>query len=210
MVIQMNEFAPELELPTVHIDNLTAAFNAMNYLLDLGHKRIGCTGRSDAACHYRLQRCCVQALRRSGIVVDPHYIARGDFYLEAKQRIKSSCLSNRCRLPPSLSYDVMQLAPLLPGQAPGLKVPDDLSIIGFRTIALAEFYRPSVDKPWRAAAHWSRGDAAVARSDAGANEQRLAFNGLRADYSRFYARLYPKVNSFKTHLFGQRPAASVT
>lgn len=41
-MVMSNEFAPELELPTVHIDNLTAAFNAMNYLLDLGHKRIGC------------------------------------------------------------------------------------------------------------------------------------------------------------------------
>lgn len=33
-MVMSNEFAPELELPTVHIDNLTAAFNAMNYLLD--------------------------------------------------------------------------------------------------------------------------------------------------------------------------------
>lgn len=83
-MVMSNEFAPELELPTVHIDNLTAAFNAMNYLLDLGHKRIGCiAGPEDMPlCHYRLQGY-VQALRRSGIVVDPHYIARGDFTFEA-------------------------------------------------------------------------------------------------------------------------------
>ncbi|MDF5048931.1 LacI family DNA-binding transcriptional regulator, partial [Vibrio parahaemolyticus] len=30
------EFAPELELPTVHIDNLTSAFEAVNYLTQLG------------------------------------------------------------------------------------------------------------------------------------------------------------------------------
>ena len=33
-------------------------------------------------CHYRLQGY-VQALRRSGITVDPHYIARGNFTHEA-------------------------------------------------------------------------------------------------------------------------------
>ena len=38
-MVMANEFAPELELPTVHIDNLTAAFNAVNYLQELGHKR---------------------------------------------------------------------------------------------------------------------------------------------------------------------------
>ncbi len=34
-MVMANEFAPELELPTVHIDNLTAAFDAVNYLYEL-------------------------------------------------------------------------------------------------------------------------------------------------------------------------------
>lgn len=56
-MVMSNEFAPELELPTVHIDNLTAAFNAVNYLHELGHQRIGCiAGPEDMPlCHYRLQ-----------------------------------------------------------------------------------------------------------------------------------------------------------
>lgn len=83
-MVMANEFAPELELPTVHIDNLTAAFNAVNYLQELGHKRIGCIAGPEEMplCHYRLQGY-VQALRRTGVTVDPHYIARGDFTFEA-------------------------------------------------------------------------------------------------------------------------------
>lgn len=83
-MVMANEFAPELELPTVHIDNLTAAFNAVNYLHELGHQRIGCIAGPEEMplCHYRLQGY-VQALRRCGIAVDPHYIARGDFTFEA-------------------------------------------------------------------------------------------------------------------------------
>lgn len=83
-MVMANEFAPELELPTVHIDNLTAAFNAVNYLQELGHKRIGCIAGPEEMplCHYRLQGY-VQALRRTGAIVDPHYIARGDFTFAA-------------------------------------------------------------------------------------------------------------------------------
>lgn len=83
-MVMANEFAPELELPTVHIDNLTAAFNAVNYLQELGHKRIGCIAGPEEMplCHYRLQGY-VQALRRTGVTVDPHYIARGNFSFEA-------------------------------------------------------------------------------------------------------------------------------
>ncbi|HHH4283346.1 TPA: 5-methyltetrahydropteroyltriglutamate--homocysteine S-methyltransferase, partial [Escherichia coli] len=42
-MVMANEFAPELELPTVHIDNLTAAFDAVNYLgnLDANNYRTG-------------------------------------------------------------------------------------------------------------------------------------------------------------------------
>ena len=67
-MVMANEFAPELELPTVHIDNLTAAFNAVNYLQELGHKRIGCIAGPEEMplCHYRLQGY-VQALRRTGL-----------------------------------------------------------------------------------------------------------------------------------------------
>lgn len=143
-MVMSNEFAPELELPTVHIDNLTAAFNAMNYLLDLGHKRIGCiAGPEDMPlCHYRLQGY-VQALRRSGIVVDPHYIARGDFTFEAGANALKQLLEQP--LPPTAVFchsDVMALGALSWAKLQGLKVPDDLSIIGFDNIALAEFCDP--------------------------------------------------------------------
>ncbi|ACY91279.1 DNA-binding transcriptional regulator CytR [Salmonella enterica subsp. enterica serovar Typhimurium str. 14028S] len=143
-MVMSNEFAPELELPTEHIDNLTAAFNAMNYLLDLGHKRIGCiAGPEDMPlCHYRLQGY-VQALRRSGIVVDPHYIARGDFTFEAGANALKQLLEQP--LPPTAVFchsDVMALGALSWAKRQGLKVPDDLSIIGFDNIALAEFCDP--------------------------------------------------------------------
>lgn len=143
-MVMANEFAPELELPTVHIDNLTAAFNAVNFLHELGHQRIGCIAGPEEMplCHYRLQGY-VQALRRSGITVDPHYIARGNFTYEAGANALEQLLA--LPQPPTAVFchsDIMALGALSLAKRRGLKVPDDLSIIGFDNISLSEFCDP--------------------------------------------------------------------
>ena len=143
-MVMANEFAPELELPTVHIDNLTAAFNAVNYLQELGHKRIGCIAGPEEMplCHYRLQGY-VQALRRTGVTVDPHYIARGDFTFEAGGQALEKLLD--LPEPPTAVFchsDVMALGALSYAKRRGLRIPKDLSIIGFDNISLSEFCDP--------------------------------------------------------------------
>ncbi|HHL7890910.1 TPA: DNA-binding transcriptional regulator CytR [Escherichia coli] len=143
-MVMANEFAPELELPTVHIDNLIAAFDAVNYLYEQGHKRIGCIAGPEEMplCHYRLQGY-VQALRRCGIMVDPQYIARGDFTFEAGSRAMQQLLD--LPQPPTAVFchsDVMALGALSQAKRQGLKVPEDLSIIGFDNIDLTQFCDP--------------------------------------------------------------------
>ncbi len=64
-MVMANEFAPQREIPTVHIDNLTAAFEAVSHLQKLGHRRIACICGPEEMplCQYRLQGY-IQALRR--------------------------------------------------------------------------------------------------------------------------------------------------
>ncbi|MGL5700091.1 MAG: DNA-binding transcriptional regulator CytR [Kluyvera sp.] len=143
-MVMANEFAPELGLPTVHIDNLTASFDAVSYLHELGHQCIGCIAGPEEMplCHYRLQGY-VQALRRSGITVDPHYIARGNFTFEAGANALEQLLA--LPKPPTAVFchsDIMALGALSYAKRQGLKVPEDLSIIGFDNISLAEFCDP--------------------------------------------------------------------
>ncbi|EFM4170679.1 DNA-binding transcriptional regulator CytR [Escherichia coli] len=143
-MVMANEFAPELELPTVYIDNLTAAFDAVNYLYEQGHKRIGCIAGPEEMplCHYRLQGY-VQALRRCGIMVEPQYIARGDFTFEAGSKAMQQLLD--LPQPPTAVFchsDVMALGALSQAKRQGLKVPEDLSIIGFDNIDLTQFCDP--------------------------------------------------------------------
>lgn len=143
-MVMANEFAPELELPTVHIDNLTAAFHAVNHLHELGHRRIACIAGPEgmSLCHYR-QQGYIQALRRSGLIVDPHYIVRGNFTYEAGDRALKQLLS--LSSPPTAIFchsDITALGAMSQAKRLGLRIPQDLSIMGFDNISSSEFCDP--------------------------------------------------------------------
>lgn len=138
------EFAPEMSLPTVNIDNLTASFVAVNHLLQLGHKRVAClTGPEDVAlCQYRLQGY-VQALRRSGISVEPTYIVRGDFTFESGVAAMNQLLA--LPQPPRALFchsDIMAIGAISQAKRMGLRVPEDLSVVGFDDIELSRYCEP--------------------------------------------------------------------
>ena len=138
------EFAPELELPTVHIDNLTSAFEAVNYLAQLGHKRIAqISGPTTATlCKFR-QQGYQQALRRAGVSMNPAYSAVGDFTFEAGAQAVRQLLA----LPeqPTAIFchnDAMAIGAIQEAKKLGLRVPQDLSIVGFDDIQFAQYCDP--------------------------------------------------------------------
>lgn len=93
-------------------------------------------------CQYRLQGY-IQALRRGGIPVDPHYIVHGNFTYEAGVEALEQLLT--LPVPPGAIFchnDLIALGVLWQAKRRNLKIPDDLSIVGFDNIALAEFCDP--------------------------------------------------------------------
>ncbi|PMN08408.1 DNA-binding transcriptional regulator CytR [Vibrio splendidus] len=138
------EFAPELELPTVHIDNLTSAFEAVNYLAQLGHKRIAqISGPTTATlCKFR-QQGYQQALRRAGVSMNPAYSTVGDFTFEAGAQAVRQLLA----LPeqPTAIFchnDAMAIGAIQEAKKLGLRIPQDLSIVGFDDIQFAQYCDP--------------------------------------------------------------------
>ncbi|WP_315709024.1 DNA-binding transcriptional regulator CytR [Brenneria uluponensis] len=143
-MVMANEFAPELELPTVHIDNLTAAFDAVHYLHQLGHQRIACIAGPEhlPQSQYRLQGY-IQALRRCGLTIDNQYIVRGDFTYETGMKGLTTLMSHPA--PPSAIFchsDIMALGVLSQARRVGLDIPRDLSLVGFDDITQASYCFP--------------------------------------------------------------------
>lgn len=143
-MVMANEFAPELGLPTVHIDNLTAAFEAVNHLHTLGHRRIACIAGPEEMplCQYRLQGY-IQSLRRNGIAIETAYIIRGDFSFEAGKKALQALMA--LPQPPEALFchsDIMALGAISEAKAMGLRIPQDLSVVGFDDIELAHYSDP--------------------------------------------------------------------
>lgn len=140
------EFAPDLELPTVHIDNLTAAFEAVNYLTQLGHKQIAqITSEPQAALtQFRIQGY-QQALRRAGVTVNPAYTVSGENAFASGARAMTTLLS--LPIPPTAVFchsDVMAIGAMQQAKRLGFRVPQDISIIGFDDIEFAEYCDPAL------------------------------------------------------------------
>lgn len=138
------EYAPELELPTVHIDNLTSAFEAVNYLTQMGHKRIAqITGPVGAVlCEFR-QQGYQQALRRAGLTKNPTYTVTGDFSFESGAKAVRQLMT--LSAPPSAVFchnDAMAIGAMQEAKRLGLQVPQDLSVVGFDDIQFAQYCDP--------------------------------------------------------------------
>jgi LacI family repressor for deo operon, udp, cdd, tsx, nupC, and nupG len=138
------EFSPDLELPTVHIDNLTSAFEAVNYLTQMGHKRIAqVSGPKSATLSQFRQQGYQQALRRAGITMNPIYLISGDLSFESGAKAVRQLLVGA--EPPTAIFfhnDMMAIGAIREAKKLGLRIPQDLSIVGFDDIQFAQYCEP--------------------------------------------------------------------
>lgn len=127
--------------PTIYADHYQGATEAMRYLLGLGHRRIGyITGRPGLQNGER-QRAYEDALRAAGIELDPHLVVAGDF----SSQCAAGCTRRLLSLPqpPSAIFaanDQTALGAWETARELGLRVPEDLSLVGFDDIPEAKFY----------------------------------------------------------------------
>lgn len=131
---------------TVSGMNHAGALSAMEYLIGMGHRRIGFIGgRPDLqSAHERLEgyEC---ALHQAGITPDPDLIAIGDFSLEAGRK----CAQRLLLLPepPTAIFaanDQSAIGAIEAAREAGRRVPADLSVIGFDNIPEAAYYSPAL------------------------------------------------------------------
>jgi DNA-binding LacI/PurR family transcriptional regulator len=140
----------------VDVDNFDGARNATNYLIDLGHKRIatiaGPLDISDGADRLAGYR---QALEHAGIPYDEQLVAYGDFTKESGMSgIKQLLPRNPTAL--FCADDMMAVGVLEVLRAEGIRVPDDLSIVGFDDDALAPMTNPPLTTVYQPVADLGR------------------------------------------------------
>jgi LacI family transcriptional regulator len=144
VTIDPNNECPECL--AVMATNHAGAVAATEYLIGLGHRRIGfISGRPDLQSAQRRLQGYQDALRQANIPVDQDLIAAGDFTTETGRLCARRLLS--LSDPPTAIFaanDQSAMGTIQAACEMGLRVPQDLSVIGFDNIPEAAYFDPAL------------------------------------------------------------------
>lgn len=143
-IVFVSEDLPGSEVPLVRIDNPAAAEMAVRYLIDLGHRRIGhVAGPPGRILSPERHAGYRQALEAVQIPYDPALVVTADFTFKGGRAAARRLLD--LPEPPTALFcanDESAMGALRAARDKGLRVPEDLSVIGFDDIQLAEITDP--------------------------------------------------------------------
>jgi DNA-binding LacI/PurR family transcriptional regulator len=135
---------PGSEAPCVHADDAGIMARVVEHLLALGHRRIGVINSEPRPGSFdeRL-RGLQEALRQHRLDLEPSLLVCGDMSIESGQRAAAALLAGP-EQPTAICAlnDRMALGALHYAQEQGLRVPEDLSIVGFDDISAAALSHP--------------------------------------------------------------------
>jgi LacI family transcriptional regulator len=127
--------------PAIIATNHRGVHDAVTYLLELGHRRIGCIGgRMELLSGVQRQEAFEDAFKKAGLPLDRSLLVPGDFTTGAGYQCGLKLLS--LDEPPTAVFasndqcakGVFQAAAEL-----GFRIPEDLSVVGFDNIPEAEY-----------------------------------------------------------------------
>ncbi|HEX9373855.1 MAG TPA: LacI family DNA-binding transcriptional regulator [Roseiflexaceae bacterium] len=133
-------------VPSVIARNRVGAMAAMEYLIGLGHCRIGFIGgRPDALSAARRFAGYQDGLAAAGIPFDPDLVQGGD-YTQERGRAAARELLDRPNRPTAIfaANDKTALGVMDVAQELGLRIPQDLSLVGFDNLPEAAQVHPQL------------------------------------------------------------------
>jgi LacI family transcriptional regulator, galactose operon repressor len=129
---------------SVMSDNVEGAAMAVRHLAELGHKRIATiTGLMDTVPARDRLRGYRDEIQRQGLAYRDDYVAYGDYYVESGAEAMSRLLE--LSEPPTAVFaasDLMAVGALGVVHRAGLRVPEDVALVGFDDILLAGLTQP--------------------------------------------------------------------
>lgn len=145
-VVLCCEYVPELDCPSVSIDNYSAAQETVNYLHSLGHRRIAMIGADNSYISTQLRReSYYAAMAAAGLRVPEGYYleADADYSFASGQAAARKLLAMDER--PTAVFcvsDILALSVISVAQESGLSVPEDITVTGFDDVDYTTMVHP--------------------------------------------------------------------
>ncbi|MFD1775878.1 LacI family DNA-binding transcriptional regulator [Paenibacillus rhizophilus] len=144
-VVLISSQSNDSAIPYVKIDDSLAAYDAVDYLVAKGHRKIAMIsgGKDDILTGSPRVQGYLRALQKHGIPFDERYLVYGDFRFESGSRE----FENLLRTVPDLTAvfaasDEMAIGVLSAAYKHGLTVPGDISVIGLDGLPLSSMVVP--------------------------------------------------------------------
>ncbi|MEU4150169.1 LacI family DNA-binding transcriptional regulator [Streptomyces sp. NPDC026659] len=135
---------PGADVPSIGATNWQGGLAATRHLIDLGHTRIGAiSGPSRMMCSRARLDGYRAALETAGLPVDPALVKAGDFHHDSGRRLGLELLRAPDR--PTAVFagnDLQALGLYEAARELGLRVPEDLSVVGFDDLPVARWVGP--------------------------------------------------------------------
>lgn len=145
-VIQCCEYLEGAGVSHVSIDNYSAAYRAVKYLLSLNHKRIGMISSVNKFISTSLrEKGYRQALEDEGIKFKPELISYGDYQYGFKSGLKATKQLLGLRDRPTAIFaisDILAIGAIRAAKEKKLEVPKDIAVVGFDNISYASMFNP--------------------------------------------------------------------
>ena len=132
--------------PSVRIDNIKSARTMVDYLLSLGHQRIGViSGLPDNPHAIERLEGYRQSIATAGLTFEEDLVAYGDFTMQSGQEAAHQFYAMADR--PTAVYcmnDQMAMGAIQTFKSKGIRIPQEMSVTGFDDIHYAQYWDPGL------------------------------------------------------------------
>ena len=147
----MINYIEELPVNCVAVDNRTASEQVVHFLAGLGHRGIATvTGHLRTPCGIERLDGYLKGMKAKGLEVKPHFVQRGD-YTGASAREPAKRLLTHPQRPTAIfaASDEMAVTIIETALELGLRVPEELSVVGFDDSPIASFSKVPLTTVWQ-------------------------------------------------------------
>lgn len=138
------DWGPNGNTDIIEDNSFTGGYLATQYLIDCGHKKIGIiAGELSKTTAKQRYEGFEKAMNKANLTINPNWVTEGYFEPEDGYECMNKMLT-QSELPTAVfcCNDVMALGAISAITEKGLRVPDDISIIGYDNIHASRFYAP--------------------------------------------------------------------
>jgi len=145
-VVQCCEYIEGTDVPHISIDNVEAGYTAINHLIKLGHTRIGMiSGYNRLLSAMQREEGYKQALKDAGLEYIQDLIKYGSYGFTGGLRATKELLQMK-NTPTAIFAisDITAIGAIRAIKEEGLKIPEDIAVVGFDNTSIASMYDPQV------------------------------------------------------------------